>query len=533
MQKSAYSRLRLASAAALTGLLAFAFTAVNIGTLPGLRMDEAWFGLDALAIRDHGLFTPYASNWYTCTLYPWIIAQVFSVFHPGVIALRMPGVILNSIVAALAAYVAGSIAGWGGFAAATALMLSPFYLLFARHAYEVSALQNLFTLCAVCAAIAAARRERFGLIPAAILISACCLAVANHIIALAIPMGLSFGFVLYGIYTGDKRFDRTTILFLFNMAACAVLTVIKKLFVPLFYRMGITMEQKCGFYPEIPRQMPAWTGHAGLIIFLLIALPIAMAVAIWKFQEELGGLYSRLAAPLRMSKMFRTTALWLGALGLLSFLWFHSISFLGCLGGFNIFKFFFSLDIGALPAIVLILCAAVITGHIFSAAIACVRHHECDSEKLSIAITLLGTFAAFTALRNTPIQRYYIIPFMVFTAAACVFLPEYYADKRHRPFAAITAVCFLFCTVVMIKEITKPATRPPLMFRNGWHAEDSLDQLPNNAFFTRMRENHLCVDSDIGQISLVSKFYYTANPWTCAGHYCASWNDYFAPEMSR
>src|SRR5207244_10034055 len=61
-------------AVAAASAYAIAMLAFHFATFPGLHGDEAWFGLFALRVRDAGLFTPSGMNWYTGSIYGWLVS---------------------------------------------------------------------------------------------------------------------------------------------------------------------------------------------------------------------------------------------------------------------------------------------------------------------------------------------------------------------------------------------------------------------------------------------------------------------------
>ena len=505
---------------AVAGVLIFS----RLSVLPGISSDEAWFGLEALDIKAHGLFSPYASNWYTGTIYPWLVSKIFAHVPPSVFTLRFAGAAQNVVAAALAIYFAGLFFGRAAALAVSACMVLPFYAMFSRHAYEVCGLQNILTVCALACALGAARRGAVSLSAALVFVFACYIGTLNHLMAVSIPLGLSAGFFAYMVETKDRRYCALCALAWAALLSCAAITVVRKISVPLFYTMSASMEAKCGFSQAAAQSLSFWAEHKTAVVAAVFAFPAAVAAVFWKWQDIFGARLAEFAAVFSADARLRGFVRYSIFAGLLAFLWFHATAFLGMLSGFNVFKYFFSLDAGLLAGAPLLICAGLAAGWVFAGACRCIRE-DAPGEKIVMAVILLGYFASFTLLRNTNIPRYYLIPFMVFAFGAAAFAPQYFARSGWKTRVFVIA-CFALSSGILLRELYSPQTRAMIVFKSGWHTEDSQDQLRNIAFFEKMRAERLCVVAGDRKIAQAAKLFYNMDPYPCRGQYRAGWGDF-------
>ncbi|MFA5161479.1 MAG: hypothetical protein WC421_04455 [Elusimicrobiales bacterium] len=504
----------------VAGILIFARLAV----LPGISADEAWFGIEALDMRVHGLFSPYASNWYTSTLYPWLISKVFAHFPPSVFALRFAGAAQNTAAAALAVYFAGLFFGRAAALAMSVFMVLPFYALFSRHAYEVCGLQNTLTVCALVSMLGAARRGSVSLPAALVFVLACYMGTLNHLMAVSVPLGLSVGFFAHMVERKDSGYGGLCALSWAALFSCAAVVIIRKISVPAFYTMGASMESKCGFSPAAAQSLAFWMEHKTAIVSATLALPAVAAAVFWKWQEIFAARLSGLAVAFGSDTRLRGFVRYAALAGLLAFLWFHATAFLGMLSGFNVFKYFFSLDAGFWAGAPLLICAGLIAGWVFSGAWRVAADGGAPAEKRVMAVMLLGYFASFTLLRNTNIPRYYLIPFVMFAFGAAAFVPEHFARSGMKTRAFVLA-CFALSSGILLRELYSPRARPMIVFKSGWHKEDSQDQTSNIAFFTRMRADGVCITSASTKIAQAAKLFYNMSPYPCRVRRAVDWDD--------
>jgi len=147
----------LAGALALAGYLAISIS-YRSASFPALHGDEAYFGLAALDLLEHGLQSPHAANYYTGPLQAAWVALLFSALGPSLAVLRLSALLANG-----AAWLAWVWMRWQarGVRSVSHLLVviaaSPLLLVMARIAWEVSALQNL---CFVALLAVVSRCER-------------------------------------------------------------------------------------------------------------------------------------------------------------------------------------------------------------------------------------------------------------------------------------------------------------------------------------------------------------------------------------
>lgn len=169
----------------------------RLGEFPGLHGDEAYFGLAALHFLEHGLESPHAANHYTGPIQALYVAGFFHGVGPTVTSLRLPGLVANGLSLLVLGVIQARFFGlrrsglW-----LLVLAASPLQLYYARIAWEVSALQNLFLAALLWTVVEVERRP--GPSPMTVLLFLCAawLGVTSHFIFLAVLVAVALGTVL-------------------------------------------------------------------------------------------------------------------------------------------------------------------------------------------------------------------------------------------------------------------------------------------------------------------------------------------------
>jgi len=473
-------------------LLLGGLVCARLGALPGLNLDEAWVGLRALDIQKAGLFTPHGMNWYTGPFHTLLVSKIFGVFGANVFSLRLAGAVLNVSAAGIMALFVALAFGFESFFVFAALMLaSPFYIFESRIAWEVCALQNILAAVSLIAAWQIAKQGRAGLLSLLALFYASAVGSLNHLIFMAFPFGLAFGFFAWQAESGSRRFGNLTVAAAANVVCALTLLIAKKHLSDSFW---------------LPQKLP--------VTALFMGLPALAALSVWRWQEGYGKAANALANRLHSSDKSRKALRYFTIAGLLACLWFHATAFMGTFSGYNVFKRLFSLDLGLVAATALFIWAAIITGAVFSAAFGALENGEESDGRLFTAIALVGMAAVFTIFRNTNSLRYYILPFFVFVLAAAVFLPDYLRRSGGKT-RAFLALCAAAALLMSCSEIIAPKQRRPFHFLQGWHDETSARMMDIAWLAKKLENEKTCGFAGDAFITMPLEFMYKTQPWQC------------------
>lgn len=481
------TRRALALCAAFTlllGLLIF----WRLDTAPGLNADEAWTGLRALEIQERGLLSPHGMNWYTAPLHAALVAKTFDLFGPGTGHLRLSGAVLNTAAGGIMAlFIAANFGEAALLVFGGLLLVSPFYFLEARIAWEVCALQNFLAALMLWSSWKLFSAKRQSLIPLLVFVYAASLGALNHLIFMALPLGLTAGFAVKTL-RGDDRTGNIAATGVWAVLCAASLLITKKYTSDTF-----------------------WLAHRTAFSIIFISAPAAAAFLCWLCQDRFPDLMGKLSPAIRQ-KLGRAATV-LIFIGMGAFIWFHATAFMGILSGFNMFKRFFSLDLGLAGAAPMFLWAAVLMGAVYAASVKAFKE-EAGPEETFAACLLLGSIAAFTLLRNTNSARYYIIPFIIFAFAAAVFLPCFLRGLTRRKLLLL-GLCSLLPPIFSIKELGWPSQRRPIHFTQGWHDETSARMQNVTGLAEKARAEKICIFAGDNFITFPLEFYYRAARWEC------------------
>lgn len=497
------SAVQSLAAGAATALLAWGALSLNLSHVPGLHSDEAWSGLFAMRMQHNSLLSLHAMNWYTSSIYEWVLARVFDVFGAGVFQLRAAGAALNALAAGGMAAFAGALFGLEAvLAVAGLLLLLPFFPLESRLAWEACAFQNALTLAFIAALWAVRRRQRLGLGSALAMCFAAALGTLNHVIFLALPLAAAFGLFLWQTANDDARFSKPLFASLAVLAQLAVLVLCKK---------GLSQE--------------LWVAHRTAALLFFALLPLASAFAIWLWQDSGSRLCVNLSQRSAGHKHVKKALLYLAGAGLAATLWFHGTAFLGLLSGFNVLKRIFSLDLGLAGACVLFPFAAVLCGAVLEGAWKTCKDSQDETARIFAGLMLLSYCAVFTALRNTNSLRYYVAFFFLFVFAASAFLPAF-LRRSASPLRLFMAACAVAVSLITYIETALPQPRPPFHYTQGWHDENSAHMIDTSALAAALSRKGVCVFEGDPFLVRPLEFYYAARKWPCrpglrfSGEYC-------------
>ena len=450
---------RRADALALL-LLAAAVAAVlvGLGRLPALTSDEAWVGLYALRPR---LSSPHEMNTYTGPLYGLFLSLVFAARGVGVPALRSFGACANAaafliLVAGLRRRVSSEAAAWG-----SALLAGSAYLLLkSRLAWEVYALEPLLLAVTLDLLDEPATALRALLFCAVTLIG-----VQNHFIYLSVPVSLC---VLYGAraaWLGEDHARPWLRLSLSALAMGAVVFLVK------------------------PRLTDAaWAAERVWAVPLFLALaPLAAAAAVFAGEWEVV-LVGFLAHP--SVKLWARRAL---ALGLAAFFIWHAVPLWQVFAGPVVWKRMFSWSAPWWLALPLDLWSTLLLGLLaWSAARAWHGREALTPHERTLALWPAAYAAIFILFRNTSSLRYYLPVQFLCLASLAAALPR--LPRPDRKAAAVLAAIAVAATQGFFwRELASPRDRRPLVFKIGWHAENSRDFARKDALYSAFDSSGACV----------------------------------------
>ncbi len=443
-------------------LLAAAAAAVlaGLGRLPALTSDEAWVGLYALRTRFWTPGSPHEMNTYTGPLYGMLVSLVFAARGVSVAALRAFGAGANAaafllLAATLRRRVGAEAAAWG----AALLAGSAYLTLKSRLAWEVYALQPLLL------SVTLALLDEPATAPRALLFCAVTLiGVQNHFIYLSVPVSLC---VLYGAraaWRGEEAARPWLRLSLSALAMGAVVFLVK------------------------PRLTDAaWSAERSWAIPLFLALaPAAAAAAVFAGAWE-GRLVDRLSRP--------AVKRWCGrglAAGTAAFAIWHAPPLWQALAGPIVWKRMFAWAAPWWLTLPLHLWSALLLALVAWRAVRAWHGREkLTAYERTLALWPAAYAAIFILFRNTSSLRYYSPMQFLCLASLAAALPRLPRPDR-RPALAFAALAVASTQFVFWRELASPGDRPPLKFKNGWHAENSRDFSRKDALFAAFDASGAC-----------------------------------------
>lgn len=116
----------------------------RISSVPGLHYDEAYFASKAIEVNQTGVNSVHGMNTFTSSLYPALVSVIFKYFGVSIYNLRFLSVLLNLVgVLVIAIFVAMRFSVVQSLLYLLFVNLSTYFILFARVAFEVTAINHL------------------------------------------------------------------------------------------------------------------------------------------------------------------------------------------------------------------------------------------------------------------------------------------------------------------------------------------------------------------------------------------------------
>ncbi|MCX5783374.1 MAG: hypothetical protein NTW04_02900 [Elusimicrobia bacterium] len=422
----------------------------NLAYFPGLHVDEAWEGLNALSINKRGATSPHGMNGYTSALHSALTAQVFKFLRPDVFSLRIMGVVLNIAAALMLVWhLAKKLGIQSGAALMYLIISSALFMLKSRVAWEVYAMQN-FLLAVIFILAGRFADEEKSLWAVFLFLLANMAGIINHFIFLSVPSSLLAGLIFYRALSDDNRLAGLLPIALFNFTIAVLIYFIKPRITPEF-----------------------WQNHKFFISAAFLAAPFIFALTHKLSENKILALLQKI----KFARLKKPLAFLFSA-GICAFVLFHWVALLEIWSGVAVLKRLASLKFPLAIEILLYMWATGLLLFIFIFAREKLRPSEI--KKLTpyqalIIIWPLTYMAAFSIFTNTSSIRYYIIPsFMLMVLGSFALAPL--LKKNIALYPLIIFTVFLNC--VFWREIYSMPERKPLRFIVGRNSETSAHFLP-------------------------------------------------------
>jgi hypothetical protein len=485
--------LRRVAAAVAFAYLVFALS-YGLASFPGLHGDEAWVGLFALRLRQDGLFTPHAINWYTGSLYGWLVSRIFGLLEPGIFSLRVLGVAANAgaalIVATHFARRLGSVQS-----GAWLLMLAanPLFLLKSRVAWDFYALQNLLVAGLIVCLSDFLQRRRFT--PGRVLgfLTVIQLGVQNHFIFASVPLSL---WVLVAFHLARDR--DWELLPLFHIATLSL--AITVVFVVAKPALGVA----------------AWQAHRGLALGAFALLPLSAAFAFAMSSTRWDGLTRSAVDRVRRSRLLSHILGGILVSGLALFGALHLVALVQIGSGVVIFERLASWQAPLWLSVLLHLWSLFLLG-VFLLNARRLLQGPTDMTPYERLLVLwpLAYMAVFTAFRFTAQIRHYAILSFLVTAALSVLLPRIVASRRL--FLVPAGLMVLALHVCLWRVLLLPQDRRPLELRLGWTTGTSAHFQRLEPLYSVLSTEGICdVRAADFFLDQPLRFYLATHPATCS-----------------
>lgn len=461
-----------------------ALMAFHLADFPGLHFDEAWFGLKALRIQSEGLTSAHGMNTHSGSLFPWLLSQVFWVAPPGVLALRLPGVLLNTAALAILLTVIESRAGRQSAVLLFLLFGSSLaYLWQSRIAWEVTALHLFLLAVSLAIVVDAGARGRWTAPGIVLFVLAAEIGAANHLLYTVVPVSFLAASLVAGAGRTDARATESAWIGTLTVASMCLLLLMKwAISDPLFVRWHL------------------------LIVVLLLAWPLLILR------------WSR-ARPLAFREWVQRCRPWWWLvpllLGVAAFAIVHGIALVGVLANLLVMKRF-----GWVPALPWTLLGYLwglalvgIFVVIARATIQRVRLAEPLNTADLVTLWTLACFGALVVVLPRQSLRYYVLPCALLSISIALSLPKYRGIARR--FGLAAALVFLGVNVVAWRGIMEGTGRPPLDFRIGPAREVSKHFLPLDLVDHELAARGACLIKAPPSIDLPLAFYRVTRPRAC------------------
>ena len=483
----AYKLLVATTIAAISGTLFF-----RLPSFPGLHGDEAWVGLRALEQHAKGFFTIRGMNAYTGSLFPQIVTLASSLLSPGVLSLRLPGVLLNWLALVLMAA-----ALWKRGSAALSFLLlmgsSLLFLFYSRVAWEVNALQNFLLSLIILSLTILLKSERPPLWTVFLLFLAFSLGTWNHEIFVAATLSFAAAATLVALKWPDEDSARLLSLGYFNLVLQIVL--LGKRFV--------------ADGPFVLHALPA-------LIFgcALVALSSLAYVRAEKYL--LPAISGMIRSPPVVHAGNGVVALAIAGSLLISVT--SASAFFGTLSGIIMLKRVVSYSPGFIEVAGLHARMALLVAAFLAIAARQMRNVGVLRRDQLLNISVMWTIAFFPALMlatRSAADRYYIIPqFLFFCSIA---LAVDHVPDRWRSASQAFFICgFIYAQAMAAREVLRDDNRPPFeTFEYGSYADTSRHFLRLDRLSDYLQRQDVChVESSSFFIAQPAQFLMATHP-TC------------------
>jgi hypothetical protein len=479
----------------------------ELAHFPGLESDEAWFGLAAHDILDHGVLSLSGMTWYTGNLYPALVAGAFALLGEGVLQLRLLGALANAAAFSILALTLGRVFGFrSAWLYLCFIGMSLYSLWQSRVAWEVTALTlPLLALFLACVLPFWSKRNPDGaarpLAADFAVMAVCWIGVLSHII-FALAVAAFAGAALIAMIQNPNR-DRVEL---------AVLMAYTTALVP-----AVAIRQLAGALPQV---LPIWavslllTVGTPLLLSIVYAWtrPVAMRIA-----QQVAKTANAWLAIAQTRPSTRLAPIPLLGIALAPFLFLHSGPFVSVVSGLGEAQRMASVVPNGHTRVAILLLGAAVIGLMTAAmALAWRRCGKEDSPLKFLVLSALLSCVLLPAIVPGTSLRYYAIPHALLLIAAAAAS----ATLLRRPSRLLLAVFTIAPAAVCAIALTEQARRdprPPILFMLGPLQESSAHFLPIEPLIARLQANRSCKISarDLYEIGMPVRFMYRINPWTC------------------
>ncbi len=444
LQRSRYALTCPSIAAAYKLLVATAIATISaalffrLRSFPGLHGDEAWVGLRAVEQHARGLFTLRGMNGYTGSLFPEIVTWAASILSPGVLSLRLPGAMLNSLSLLLM-----TAALWkrGGAALYFLLLMgsSLLFLFYSRVAWEVNALQNFLLALIIFSLTVVLKRDRTSPPSAFLLFLAFSVGTWNHEIFLAAALSFALATTLVALKWPTEDSARLLLLGYFNLVPQVALHG-KRLVADGPFPLHALPALVLGFALLVLTSMVYVRAERNLLPTLLGVMtrrPLPHAQKGIAFFIIAGSL---LASPTSL------------------------LAFFGTVSGIIMLERVVSYTPGPIEMAGLHFRMAALASTFLAIAVNQMRNARVDRQDQLFNVLMIWTITFFPALMLATrgvADRYYIIPqFRLFCSIALAI--DHLADRWRLSLQALLVCGFAYAQVTLFREASRDQNRPPL-----------------------------------------------------------------------
>ncbi len=488
------TRAIVAGAVAAFSLLSL--LVVEAGRYPGLQADEAWAGLAALAIQEHGLTTPHGMTDYTSPVFPWILAKSFDVASPGIGTMRV-------FTAALAAcglffVLFGLVRTAGQRTGGLFLSLFASSLLwtwYGRVAFEVIGLQDMLLGVVIATTLGFAATGRLPFLAGAACLYATGIGIVNHLIFVIVPASLATATLLLVLARrGDARSERLFVFAFINVAMSGILVAAK---------LAVGQE--------------LFVEHRRMILAAFFCLPGAIALVYRFTAPGLERAMARAASQLSERRPVIVASWMLAGAGLVYALTHHGVALVQIYSSIPLLQRFASLTPIAAVQLPLYAWAGVLSVLTIWTVIrvgtpARVRDSSPFAAFLALWFVAVLVWLAIATTGNS--IRYYRIPVLFAFLAISVGSGDRSGRAVFR-LAALAMVPAVALNALAFRETIKGSPRPPIDFRVGSMEETSAHFISLDEFVETMRREDTCEFRTHYFIAEPMRLHLALSKWDC------------------